>query len=128
MARTVRPPLIIVGLAGIGPTACQQQRRRPPFLSQPDGAFRSRMFMSTATTSASTSVGFAAFVFDATPYSTSNVGDNVIAVKVNNAANADIEPSNADFTFWGGIYRDVHLLVTDPVQISPLDYVAPAFI
>ncbi|HTA30283.1 MAG TPA: glycoside hydrolase family 2 TIM barrel-domain containing protein, partial [Candidatus Cybelea sp.] len=32
---------------------------------------------------------------------------------------------NADFTFWGGIYRDVHLLVTDPVQISPLDYGSP---
>jgi len=65
--------------------------------------------------------GFAAFVFDVTPYL--NVGgDNVIAVKVNNAANANIPPLAADFTFWGGIYRDVHLLVTDPVQISPLDY------
>lgn len=68
--------------------------------------------------------GFAAFVFDATPYL--NVGgDNVIAVKVNNAANANIPPLAADFTFWGGIYRDVHLLVTDPVQISPLDYGSP---
>jgi beta-galactosidase len=65
--------------------------------------------------------GFAAFVFDATPYL--NVGaDNVIAVKVNNAYNANIPPLNADFTFFGGLYRDVHFLVTDPVQISPLDY------
>ncbi len=68
--------------------------------------------------------GFAAFVFDATPYLTVG-GDNVIAVKVNNAANANIPPLAADFTFWGGIYRDVHLLVTDPVQISPLDYGSP---
>ena len=68
--------------------------------------------------------GFAAFVFDATPYL--NVGsDNVIAVKVNNAANPDIPPLSADFTFFGGIYRDVHLLVTDPVHISPLDYGSP---
>jgi beta-galactosidase len=68
--------------------------------------------------------GFAAFVFDVTPYL--NIGgDNVIAVKVNNAANANIPPLAADFTFWGGIYRDVHLLVTDPVQISPLDYGSP---
>ena len=68
--------------------------------------------------------GFAAFVFDATPYA--NVGaDNVIAVKVNNAFNTNIPPLNADFTFWGGIYRDAHLLVTDPVQISPLDYGSP---
>lgn len=65
--------------------------------------------------------GFAAFVFDVTPYL--NIGgDNVIAAKINNAVNTNIEPLNADFTFWGGIYRDVHLLVTDPVQISPLDY------
>jgi beta-galactosidase len=68
--------------------------------------------------------GFAAFVFDATPYL--NIGeDNVIAVKVNNAFNTNIPPLNADFTFWGGLYRDAHLLVTDPVQISPLDYGSP---
>src|ERR1019366_3179095 len=68
--------------------------------------------------------GFAAFVFDVTPYI--NVGaDNVIAVKVSNAANANIPPLAADFAFWGGIYRDVHLLVTDPVQISPLDFGSP---
>jgi len=68
--------------------------------------------------------GFAAFVYDVTPYL--NVGaDNVIAVKVNNAFNASIPPLNADFTFFGGIYRDVHLLTTDPLQVSPLDYGSP---
>jgi beta-galactosidase len=68
--------------------------------------------------------GFAEFVFDATPYLNVS-GDNVLAVKVNNASNVNIPPLAADFTFWGGIYRDVHLLVTDPVQISPLDYGSP---
>src|SRR5215469_3638041 len=68
--------------------------------------------------------GFAAFTFDATPFV--NFGaDNVIAVKVNNAFNTNIPPLSADFTFFGGIYRDVHLLITDPVQISPLDYGSP---
>ena len=68
--------------------------------------------------------GFSAFVFDVTPYI--NVGaDNVIAVKMNNAFNADIPPLNADFTFFGGIYRDVHLLVTDKLHITPLDYGSP---
>jgi len=68
--------------------------------------------------------GFAAFVYDVTPYL--NVGaDNVLAVEVNNALNTNVPPLAADFTFWGGIYRDVHLLVTDPVQISPLDYASP---
>lgn len=68
--------------------------------------------------------GFAAFVYDITPYV--NVGgDNVLAVRVNNAVNTNVPPLAADFTFWGGIYRDVHLLVTAPVQISPLDYGSP---
>ena len=68
--------------------------------------------------------GFSAFVFDVT--SNVSVGaDNVIAVKVNNAFNADIPPLDADFTFFGGIYRDVHLLVTDKLHITPLDYGSP---
>jgi beta-galactosidase len=68
--------------------------------------------------------GFAAFVYDATPFL--NVGaDNVIAVKVNNASNTNVPPLSADFTFFGGLYRDVHLLMTDPVHVSPLDYGSP---
>jgi beta-galactosidase len=68
--------------------------------------------------------GFAAFVFDVTPYL--KVGaDNLIAVKVNNAVNTNVPPLSADFTFFGGLYRDVHLLVTAPVQISPLDFGSP---
>src|SRR6185312_1186379 len=68
--------------------------------------------------------GFAAFVFDATD--ALKVGaNNLIAVKISNAYDRDIPPLSADFTFFGGIYRDVHLLVTDPLQISPLDYGSP---
>jgi len=68
--------------------------------------------------------GFAAFTFDATPYM--KVGaDNVFAVKVNNASNTNVPPLSADFTFFGGLYREVHLLVTDPIHISPLDYGSP---
>jgi beta-galactosidase len=68
--------------------------------------------------------GFSAFVYDVTPYL--KVGaDNFIAVEVNNAVNPNVPPLSADFTFFGGLYRDVHLLVTDPVQISPLDYGSP---
>ena len=68
--------------------------------------------------------GFSAFAFDVT--SLIKVGDdNVIAVKVNNAYNADIPPLQADFTFFGGLYRNVHLLVMDKLHISPLDYASP---
>lgn len=68
--------------------------------------------------------GFADFVFDATS-ALKPGGDNVIAVKVSNAFNRDIPPLSADFTFFGGLYRDVHLLVTDSLQVSPLDYGSP---
>ena len=68
--------------------------------------------------------GFADFVFDVTPFANAD-GDNVLAVKVSNAMNPDVPPLSADFTFFGGLYRPVHLLVTDPVQISPLDYGSP---
>jgi beta-galactosidase len=65
--------------------------------------------------------GYATFRFDAT--AAMNIGgDNVIAVKVNNAYNADIAPLSADYTFFGGIYRTVHLVVVDPVHLRMLDY------
>lgn len=68
--------------------------------------------------------GFAAFVFDATPFL--KIGaDNLIAVKVNNAYDPYVPPLSADFTFFGGLYRDVHLLATDRLQVSPLDYGSP---
>jgi beta-galactosidase len=68
--------------------------------------------------------GFSAFVFDVTSFI--KIGDdNIIAVKVNNAFNADIPPLQADFTFFGGLYRNVHLLATDKLHVSPLDYGSP---
>ncbi len=65
--------------------------------------------------------GFAAFRFDITQYV--HVGaDNIIAVKVNNASNADIPPLSGDFTFFGGLYRGVHLFAVDSLQFRMLDY------
>ena len=73
--------------------------------------------------------GFSAFVFDVTTNIMVGGATNVIAVKLNNKVasgiTTNIPPLRADFTMWGGIYRDVHLLVTDPVQVSPLDYGSP---
>jgi beta-galactosidase len=64
--------------------------------------------------------GFAAFRFDVTPYV--QAGDNVVAVKVSNASVGDVAPLTADFTFFGGIYRDVHLVVLDPLHLDANDY------
>jgi len=65
--------------------------------------------------------GFARFRFDATL--ALKVGaDNVIAVKVDNSRAADVPPLEADFTFFGGLYRNAHVLITDPVHLDVLDY------
>lgn len=68
--------------------------------------------------------GYAAFIFEITDRV--NYGkDNSLLIKVNNAERLDVIPVAADFSFYGGIYRDVHLLLTDSTCISPLDYASP---
>ncbi|MEV4320145.1 glycoside hydrolase family 2 TIM barrel-domain containing protein [Actinocrispum sp. NPDC049592] len=68
--------------------------------------------------------GFATFRFDAS--AALRLGqDNVVAVKVNNASNPDIAPLSADFTFFGGIYRDVTLVAVDPLSIRMGDFGGP---
>jgi beta-galactosidase len=67
--------------------------------------------------------GFARFRFDATE--TLRPGqDNVIAVRVDNGR-LGVPPTSADFTFFGGLYRGVSLLSTDPVQIATMDHGSP---
>jgi len=66
---------------------------------------------------------FGAFCFEITPFV--NKGDNVIAVRVNNAKNPAVAPLSGDFTVFGGLYRDVHLLKLNKLSISPLDYASP---
>jgi beta-galactosidase len=64
--------------------------------------------------------GNACFRFDLTHVL--HLGEpNLIAVRVNNEGNDSI-PHSADFTFCGGIYRDVSLVVTDALQIETMDY------
>ncbi len=48
-------------------------------------------------------------------------GLNVIRVLVDNGANDYVYPQTADFTFFGGIYRDVNLLEVNPSRFD-LDY------
>jgi len=45
-------------------------------------------------------------------------GDNDITIKVDNAHNDEIVPQSADFSFYGGIYRDIHLVITKPVHFE----------
>ena len=46
---------------------------------------------------------------------------NVLAVSVDNRENDYVYPQWADFTFFGGIYRNVNLIITDNVHFD-LDY------
>jgi len=65
--------------------------------------------------------GYSSFIFEITNYVNFGV-DNKIDVQVNNAAQLDVMPLLGDFNFYGGIYRDVHLLVTEKTCINPLDF------
>jgi beta-galactosidase len=61
--------------------------------------------------------GYARFRFDVT--SLVKVGGaNIIAVKVSNAPNPNVPPRSADFTFFGGLYRDARLVSVDPVHLD----------
>ena len=68
--------------------------------------------------------GYGAFVFEITD-KVKYDADNRILVKVNNALQQDVMPLVGDFNFYGGIYRDVNLIITDPVNISLTDYASP---
>ncbi len=47
--------------------------------------------------------------------------ENDLMVYVDNSRNEEVYPQKADFTFYGGIYRDVELVVV-PVQRFDMDY------
>jgi len=46
------------------------------------------------------------------------VGDNVVAVRLNNNWNPQVAPRTGDHTFIGGLYRNVWLVATDPVHVT----------
>ncbi|NJX14553.1 glycoside hydrolase family 2 TIM barrel-domain containing protein [Tamlana crocina] len=60
--------------------------------------------------------GYTTFARDIT--ASLKAGKNEITVKVDNAHNDEIIPQSADFSFYGGIYRDVHLIITKPVHFE----------
>lgn len=68
--------------------------------------------------------GYSAFAFDITDFVKFD-GADLVAVKVDNSFNADIPPLTADFTFYGGIYRDVWLIATDDVHLKVTDLASP---
>ncbi|NND07610.1 MAG: beta-galactosidase [Saprospiraceae bacterium] len=68
--------------------------------------------------------GYAAFVYEISDHLKFSEENN-IEVIVSNEATLDVLPLVGDFNNYGGIYRPVSLLVTEPICISPLDYASP---
>ncbi|WP_240935537.1 glycoside hydrolase family 2 TIM barrel-domain containing protein [Hymenobacter sp. HDW8] len=65
--------------------------------------------------------GYTAFSFPISQYlkfTGTGLAANEVLVKLTNRHNADIPPLSADFTFYGGIYRDVYLVAADPVHFD----------
>ncbi len=61
--------------------------------------------------------GYLGFDFDVTEH-VEWFSTNELVVKVDNRFSYDIPPHTADFNFYGGLYREVFLNVTDPVYIN----------
>ncbi|HEV2293092.1 MAG TPA: glycoside hydrolase family 2 TIM barrel-domain containing protein [Tepidisphaeraceae bacterium] len=60
--------------------------------------------------------GYTGFSIDITD--AIRAGNNVLAVRVNNHWDAQLQPRAGEHVFCGGIYRDLHLLVTHPVHFA----------
>ncbi|HBF34753.1 TPA: beta-galactosidase, partial [Candidatus Sumerlaeota bacterium] len=60
--------------------------------------------------------GYTGFSLDITD--AVKAGDNVVAVRLNNLWRGDLAPRAGEHVFSGGIYRDVYLVVTDPLHVA----------
>ncbi len=63
--------------------------------------------------------GYSAFRFDVS--GTIQNGSNLLVVGVDNSHYEDVYPLLADFTFYGGIYRDVSIVVAEAVHFEMMD-------
>lgn len=48
--------------------------------------------------------------------------ENIIKIEVDNSVNTRVYPQKADFTFYGGIYRDVNWLIVDKSHFELMDW------
>ena len=60
--------------------------------------------------------GYTGFSYDITP--NLHAGDNVIAVRLDANWNGRVAPRAGEHIFSGGIYRDVYIVVTDPLHVT----------
>jgi len=68
--------------------------------------------------------GFGAFCFEITQQ-LSGTGTNLLAVRVDNTKFSDLAPLEGDFSVYGGLYRPVHLIMTEEENIALTDHGSP---
>ena len=61
---------------------------------------------------------FTAFAFEVTDFLKPT--GNELAIRVDNTFDPSVPPISGDFTMYGGLYRDVEWIETDPVCIDPV--------
>lgn len=65
--------------------------------------------------------GYSTFRFDLTDHFVFGE-ENTLLVEVDNSPFEDVYPLMADFTFYGGLYRDVNLVLVDPIHVDLMDH------
>jgi len=81
-----------------------------------EGAFREAEIFVNGQKIGEHNSGYTGFSFDIGH--ALKTGDNVLAVRLSNRWNASLAPRSGDHNFTGGIYRDVHLVVTSPEHVT----------
>jgi beta-galactosidase len=71
--------------------------------------------------------GYTAFIFNISTYLKFDTY-NLIEVKVDNSHNNDIPPLDADFTFYGGIYRSINLMSVEKQHISKTVFASDGYL
>lgn len=71
--------------------------------------------------------GYSTFRADVTEALAPAGQKNALVVKVDNSVNDHVYPQKADFTFYGGIYRDVQLLVASATHFDLDHFGGPGF-
>jgi beta-galactosidase len=70
--------------------------------------------------------GYTSFEFDVTAQAKFGEQENVLTVKVDNLFHPTVPPTvKTDYCFFGGIYRDVWLRISNPVYLSEVCWTTP---
>ncbi len=80
------------------------------------GAFQDAEVFVNGTAAGRHRGGFTGFNMDIT--AALHPGSNLVAVRLNNIRDPQLEPIGGDHTFMGGIYRDVYLVITAPLHVT----------